>query len=958
MCVGAGTMLDIAPPISHWTASAALTASIIYEKHCISRLPRYGEVERSIFAIIVTHSPLSPSAPTAGITAVLGPTNTGKTFLAMDRMMGHATGMIGFPLRLLARENYDKVVRAKGEKYVALITGEEKIIPPNPRYYICTVESMPVDKDVAFLAVDEIQLAADPDRGHIFTDRLLNARGTVETMFLGAETIKPLIRKLVPGAQFVQRPRFSKLVYSGAKKLTRLPRRCAVVAFSVSEVYGIAELLRRHRGGAAVVMGALSPRTRNAQVDMYQAGEVDYLVATDAVGMGLNMDVDHVAFAAMSKFDGHRPRPLTAPEVAQIAGRAGRHMNDGTFGVTAEVSEIDPDIVLRVEGHEFQNLQFLYWRNTNLRFVRIETLLADLKAMPPDRALTRPPPAEDQLVLEVMLQDVDVRGRASRPDRIRLLWDVAQVPDFRKLKPEQHARLMAQVYMHLTQGHERLPADWVAAQVERIDRIDGDIHVMMDRIAAIRTWTYLAHRPGWTERAIEWQERTRQVEDRLSDALHAKLTHQFVDNRTAHLVKKLRGDDILSAEISADGSVHVDGHRLGRLEGLRFSADRTGLKIADRTVINAANVVLRPVIAARFEAIAAAADSAFNLDDQARLTWKQAEDAVVVIATLLPGPERLKPQVQVLADERLDAPQRLRIEERLRAWLSAHIDRVLQPLIAARNADVPGYVRGIVFQMAEGLGSIRRDQVEEQLKALNDDQRKVLAKLGIRFGLDQVFLPMLLKAAPIRLRGLLWMVAHPDVPPPVLPTPGRVSVPMAPGVPGDFYAASGFWPIAGVGYRIDMLERFAAEARKHAREGQKTFPPATLSLLGITAEAGMAVLRALGFRAAIENEALTFSVLRAKHHKNQPQAKGYHNASSVAAVVEPKPNVDSPFAKLKVMMTKATPIVGGEPLPDPPAPEVPAPTLPSPEIPAPENPEPETPPPDSPASLPEIAPVE
>jgi ATP-dependent RNA helicase SUPV3L1/SUV3 len=818
----------------------------------------------------------------------------------MDRMLGHASGMIGFPLRLLARENFDKVVALKGEAAVALITGEEKIIPPRARYFICTVESMPVDKPVSFLAVDEIQLAADPDRGHIFTDRLLNARGVVETMFLGAETIKPLIRKLVPSAHFVQRPRFSKLVYTGARKLTRLPRRCAVVAFSVSEVYGIAELLRRHRGGAAVVMGALSPRTRNAQVDMYQAGEVDYLVATDAVGMGLNMDVDHVAFASLSKFDGHKPRPLAATEVAQIAGRAGRHMNDGTFGVTAELSDIDPDIVLRVEGHEFQNLAFLYWRNTNLRFITVETLLADLKALPPDRVLSRPPPAEDQLVLEAMLRDADVRERARSPDRIRLLWDVAQVPDFRKLKPEQHARLMSQVYHHLTQGPKCLPEDWVQSQVMRIDRTDGDIHTMMDRIAAIRTWTYLAHRPGWTEQALEWQERTRGVEDRLSDALHHKLTHQFVDNRTAHFVKKLRGDDILSATISQDGSVHVDGHRLGRLEGLRFSAERTGLKVADRTVINAANAALRPIIAAKVEAIAAATDVAFDLDDTARLTWRDAEGVVAVIATLQPGPERLKPQFQILADERLDAPQRLRLEERVRAWLSAHIERVFQPLMAAREADVPGYVRGIVFQLSEGLGSVRRDQVDEQLKALDDDQRKALARLGIRFGIDQVYLPMLLKAAPIRLRAQLWMVAHPDVTPPTLPPAGRVSIPLLPQVPGNYYAACGFRPIAGVGYRIDMLERFAAEARKFAREGQRVFPPATLSLLGISAEVGVAVLRALGFGAVIENDALTFSIRPAKGHRGKGRRK-----SSSAKVEQTTVAVDSPFANLKSMLQGA-----------------------------------------------------
>jgi ATP-dependent RNA helicase SUPV3L1/SUV3 len=864
---------------------------------------------------VTDHSSSSPRS-IGTVTAVLGPTNTGKTYLAMDRMLGHASGMIGFPLRLLARENYDKVARLKGDNAVALITGEEKIIPPNARYFICTVESMPVDRQTAFLAVDEIQLAADPDRGHVFTDRLLHARGATETMFLGAETIKPLIRKLVPGVQFVQRPRFSKLVYTGPKKLTRLPRRTAVVAFSVSEVYGIAELLRRHRGGAAVVMGALSPRTRNAQVDLYQGGEVDYLVATDAIGMGLNMDVDHVAFASVSKFDGKKPRLLLAPEVAQIAGRAGRHMNDGTFGVTADVPELDPDIVLRVENHEFQNLNFIHWRNTDLRFVTVDALLHDLKAMPPERVLVRPPPAEDQLVLEAMLRDHEVRDRAKGTPRIRLLWDVAQVPDFRKLKPEQHARLMAQVYQHLTQNKAQLPSDWVAAQVARIDRTDGDIHAMMDRIAAIRTWTYLAHRPGWTEQALEWQERTRQVEDRLSDALHHKLTHQFVDNRTAHLSRKLRGDDILSAEISEDGSVHVDGHKLGRLDGLRFTAERTGLKVADRTVINAANAALRPIIAARIDAICAGPDEAISLDDQARIVWKAADGTPAVIATLAPGPERVKPVINVLFDERMEAPQRLRLEDRLKAWLQVHINTVLQPLIAARNADVPGYVRGIVFQLSEGLGSVRRDHVEEQLKALDEEQRKVLAKLGIRFGLDQVFLPMLLKAAPVRLRGQLWIAANPDTPPPPLPQAGRVSIPLDKNVPGHFYAACGFRLIQGVGYRIDMFERFAAEARKFAREGQKVFPPATLSLLGINAEAGVAVLRALGFAAVIENEQLTFSVMRNKggkggKHKGKGKPRHQTQAKPEAPV-----NADSPFAQLKALMTKSKPEPESKPAPE------------------------------------------
>ncbi|MBM3513431.1 MAG: disulfide oxidoreductase [Alphaproteobacteria bacterium] len=798
-------------------------------------------------------------------------------------MLGHASGMIGFPLRLLARENYDKIVRLKGKGAVALITGEEKILPPNPRYFICTVESMPLDRRVAFLAVDEIQLAADVERGHIFTDRLLHARGDIETMFLGSDTIKPLIRRLVPKIDIVQRPRFSKLAYIGGKKLTRLPRRSAVVAFSVSEVYGIAELIRRHRGGAAVVMGALSPRTRNAQVALYQSGEVDYMVATDAIGMGLNMDVDHVGFASLSKFDGRGPRTLTAPEVAQIAGRAGRHMNDGTFGPTAEAAEFDPDIIARVENHEFPTLSFLYWRNASLRFLSTETLLADLKKMPDDPALTRPPPAEDQLVLEAMLRDHEVSALAKGPDRVRLLWDVAQVPDFRKVKPENHARAMDQVFRHLAQGEERLSQDWMARQVERIDRTDGDIHALMDRIAAIRTWTYVSHRPGWVENAVEWQEKTRSIEDRLSDALHEKLTHQFVDRRTAHLARRLRSDDLIRADVADDGGISVDGHKLGRLQGLKFAPERTGQKLADRAVINAANAALRPIVASRVAAIVAAPDVEFSLDDAACIVWSGE-----AIARLAPGPELLNPRIEIPTDDRLDAVLRLQVESRLNTWLAAHLDAVLGAMLKARAADVPGAVRGIVFQVSEGAGAVRREKVEAQLAALDEAGRGALAALGIRFGVDTVYFPALLKAAPIRLRALLWIAAHRDLTSPPPPAPGRVSVATEQGVPGDFYAAAGYRPIAGTAYRIDMLERFAATARKLARDGAKVLPPEHLSLLGISAEGAPAVLKALGFTASVGEAGImmSFDIKRARRRREK-------RLTPVAI------NPDSPFAKLK-----------------------------------------------------------
>ncbi|HYD05945.1 MAG TPA: helicase-related protein, partial [Reyranella sp.] len=456
---------------------------------------------------------------------MLGPTNTGKTHLAMERMLGHATGMIGFPLRLLARENYERVVKAKGEGSAALVTGEEKIIPRSARYFICTVESMPLDKHVAFVGVDEIQLAADRERGHIFTDRLLHARGASETMFMGAETASRWIRALVPGAEFIQRPRFSSLSYVGPKKLTRLPPRSATVAFSAADVYAIAELIRRQRGGAAIVMGALSPRTRNAQVELYESGEVDYLVATDAIGMGLNMDVQHVAFASLRKFDGITPRPLTKAEIAQIAGRAGRHMADGTFGTTAEVGPMDPEVVEAVENHRFDPLRHLMWRNSRLDFRSIVTLQRSLQERPPVDGLIRQGSAEDHQALELLSKDPELAELAVGRERVELLWEVCQVPDFRKLMADAHIRLLGQLYRHLTKLGS-LPDQWVADQVARLDRVDGDIDQLTGRIAHIRTWSYVAHRADWVADPKHWQGRTQAIEDRLSEALHQALTQR------------------------------------------------------------------------------------------------------------------------------------------------------------------------------------------------------------------------------------------------------------------------------------------------------------------------------------------------------------------------------------------------------------------------------------------------
>ncbi|HSH69643.1 MAG TPA: helicase-related protein, partial [Deferrisomatales bacterium] len=520
--------------------------------------------------------------------AVLGPTNTGKTHLAIERMLDHGSGMIWFPLRLLARENYDRVVRRKGPQQVALLTGEEKIVPPHARYFLCTVESMPLQLEVAFLAVDEIQLCADPARGHAFTDRLLHARGTRETLFLGADTIAPLLRRLLPEVAIDTRPRLSALRHSGYKNISRLPAKSAVVAFSAADVYTIAELMRRQKGGAAVVLGALSPRTRNAQVALYQAGEVDTLVATDAIGMGLNLDLHHVAFAALAKFDGRRRRALSPAEIGQIAGRAGRHQNDGTFGITADAPPLDPEVVEQLESHQFAPLTRLYWRNTRLRFTSIDDLLADLRRPPPRGGLVRPRDPEDERALEALARDPQVLALVRTSAHVRLLWEVCRIPDFRTLHTDAHPRLLGQVFRQLRTHGGQLPVDWVEGQVRRLARRDGDIDVLTQRIAGIRTWTYMAHCAEWLPDPVHWQERTRSVEDQLSDALHEQLTRRFVDRRTAVLVQGLKGRQDLTGEVTRSGDVLVAGHFVGRLEGLRFVADSAGGPRGTRAVTAAA----------------------------------------------------------------------------------------------------------------------------------------------------------------------------------------------------------------------------------------------------------------------------------------------------------------------------------------------------------------------------------
>jgi len=785
------------------------------------------------------------------ITAVLGPTNTGKTHFAIERMLAHKSGMIGLPLRLLAREVYDKVVRLKGARAAALITGEEKIVPPDAKYFVCTVEAMPLDLGTAFLAIDEIQLCADPERGHIFTDRLLHARGEEETVFLGADTMRGAIQRFVPRTYFLARSRFSDLAYTGQKKLTRLPRRSAIVGFSAEDVYGIAELVRRQRGGAAVVLGALSPRTRNAQVQLYQNGDVDFLVATDAIGMGLNMDVDHVAFAALEKFDGAATRPLRPEEIGQIAGRAGRHMNDGTFGVTAEAEALDEEIVARVEGHRYDPVRVLQWRNAVLDFHSIDGLIASLDEAPPTRGLARARPASDLIALRHLSQMDDVRALAGARAGVRRLWEVCQLPDFRKLNDDEHARLVHTIFGFLMSDDGVLPDDWLARQIGRLDVTEGDVATLSGRLAQIRTWTYATHRPGWMRDTGHWQEVTRAVEDRLSDALHEQLTQRFIDRRTSVLMKHLREDETPDLKLDDSGGVIIGGEAVGKLDGFRFAPDPRAEGIHGRTLRAAAIRGLEGEFFARARKLTDAADTDFTLSEHGRVWWDGA-----IVARLIAGASSLAPTVSLVADDHLKGELREGVQRRLDAWVEARIATRLEPLIALRNAAdakagtpgaLPGFARGIAHQLAENFGSLDRATL-----SLPDDLRNLIRALrpfGVWFGRRTIYLPKLLRPEAASLLGLLWGLREKFEQIPTPPLAGLTSFEIA-AAPYDFLAACGFRVVAKRALRFDMLERLEDELEKGAASGATAdvMMPKLVSLLGCGNDELREILSTLGWR--------------------------------------------------------------------------------------------------------------
>ncbi len=819
----------------------------------------------------------------AVLRAVLGPTNTGKTHLAIERMLGHASGMIGLPLRLLAREVYDRVVKAKGEAAAALITGEEKIAPESAKYFVCTVEAMPLERAVEFVAIDEIQVARDLDRGHVFTDRILHARGFGETMLLGSDTMRPMLKRLLPDAELTQRERMSTLSYAGPRKITKLPKRSAVVAFSAEEVYAIAELLRRHRGGAAVVMGALSPRTRNAQVALYQSGEVDFLVATDAIGMGLNMDVDHVAFASRRKFDGHQWRDLRADEIAQIAGRAGRFTRDGAFGETGECAPFDEELIQRVESHEFEPVEAIQWRNTDLKFETIAALRQSLDRAPDRPGLARVRGADDEEVLKRLVDDAELIAFVRSQNDVRRLWEACQLPDFRKVSPEEHARLAGRIAGYILSPKRRIPREWIAAELEQLDRPQGDLDMLQQRLAHVRTWTYVANRADWVDDAEDFRARTRAVEDKLSDALHEALTQRFIDRRTSALLKSLKREDGILAGISEEGEVTVEGHFVGRLEGLEFVADPRALGLEGRAVRNAALKALAPEVSRRLARIAAATDDAIELGRDGRLRVERA-----AVAKLTPGAPLLKPRIELMGGDRAGEGEREGARERLEFWLARKIAADLRPLVmleaAWREGKLPADARGLAFRLIENSGAL--DRAHEDLDHVSADAQQALKRCGARIGRHTIYLPGLIKPRAAQTLATLWHWAHHKTPSGFfLPRPGALSARLDRPVDWREGAAAGYRVCGRTAVRFDIIERLGDALALD----EQPAPAALARLIGRSVRELSGVLRALGYRSVTDEGATHWRLAALKRKRRDKPASDDNAFATLAALLPSQP---------------------------------------------------------------------
>lgn len=803
---------------------------------------------------------MNTSYNAATVTAVLGPTNTGKTHYAVERMLGRSSGVIGLPLRLLAREVYDKICAIKGPAQCALITGEEKIAPEHARYYVCTVEAMPQTKKFAFAAIDEIQLINHPERGHVFTDRLLHMRGTEETLLLGAESARPLIRELLPEARHETRERFSILTHSGHLKLGRLPKRSVIVAFSAGEVYALAELVRRLRGGAAIVMGALSPRTRNAQADLYQSGEVDFLVATDAVGMGLNLDADHVAFASMRKFDGRRTRRLYPMEAGQIAGRAGRFRNDGTFGTTGDCLPIDSELADDIENHTFDPIRSAEWRNTALDFSSPDALLDSLARPTPHRRLRRVAPATDEDAFERMLQQADIRQTLTNQHSVKRLWEVCQIPDFRNLTIDTHVKLLTDIYQQILAHKGQLPDDFLRSRMARLNHTEGGVDILSVRLAQIRTWTYCVNRPTWVKDTNHWVNAARQVEDALSDALHERLTARFVDRRTSALLKGMGQNTYMETTIKDNGDVWVGEHKIGHLDGLTFKIDTSGSDLEAKALQATADKAISPEINRRLTSICAGQHAIFTLSNDGHIQWGGKS-----IGKISKGGSIFNPDAQIVGAELGDANLRAMTEDRMRDFLRGEVSAKLGSLAALKTLsestqpETKPETKGFAYQMLENDGYIDRKENAQMVYDLDQDTRRQLREVGITFGQYDVYLRELMKPKPAMLLSILSAYGAGGDSKPFIPFAGVTSIPNTGDHDSKLYSKAA---IARAGYRacgpriirFDILNRLANLIRQaQVESGTRKFQimQEMLALLGCNYEDMQGVLTDIGFRSQI-----------------------------------------------------------------------------------------------------------
>ncbi len=779
------------------------------------------------------------------ITAVLGPTNTGKTFLAIETMLSFDSGMIGFPLRLLAREVYDKILHKVDASKVALITGEEKIIPINAKYFLCTVESMPVDKVLDFVGIDEIQMCSDHERGHIFTDRLLNLRGEKLTMLMGSNTIKSIIQKLDDDIEFINKNRLSKLLFGGHKKISRIERKSAVIAFSTEEVYAIAELIRRQKGGAAIVMGSLSPKTRNAQVNLYQSGDVDYLVATDAIGMGINMDLDHVYFSNLKKFDGKKIRRLKISEIGQISGRAGRYLNDGSFGITGDCDEINPEEIEFLENHNFPEIQNIFWRNSNLNFNSKETLLKSLDERPSKDWLRRVGECEDEKVLKYFLKENNINV-VNNSDVLKVLWECCQIPDFVKKTYGHHLEVVNKVFNFLTGNEKKIPNYYMKKQLSMLDKLDGNVDSISNRISNVRTWSYVSNKSNWVENQDYWIERTKNLEDKLSDRLHDELTKTFIDKRASVLAKGLKQDIELKTEILEKEKVLINGQYIGILKGLKLQLDLKidALDTDIKSLKKAARQNVSPEIISRIKQIIDT--GLIELKDNFKIYWNNDP-----IAKLTAGSDYLNPKIDLIIDEMIENDERNKLNEYLNKWILKKINTDLKSLIELKNIKEENpQLRALAYRLYENNGVIKRSDISDYLNKINQDDRKKLRKLGVRFGRYHIFLFKLFKPNSVSLRILLWKSYNNKFLNLSPPTFGLNFLNNMKTANKDFMLLCGFEKFDDIYVRIDILERLFLLIFNSEKDNKKEVKvtPEMLNLLGCSRENFNKLLKKMNYK--------------------------------------------------------------------------------------------------------------